>query len=106
MLRIIKATVVAASLLAVASPGLAHPHVVIRGNGDERVLASGQNHPQFIAGKSCEGVGTATGVGPAWYGLETAHHGPDAGTKGKRDGCYQTTGSVPPGQDVKSPVIR
>jgi hypothetical protein len=100
------AIVLITGLLACASSALAHPHVVIKGNGDERVLASGQNHPSFINGVSCVGIGSATGVGPAWYGLETAHHGPDAGAKGKRDGCYQTTGSVPPGQDVQSPVIR
>jgi len=40
---------------------------------------------------------------PAAYGLETAHHGPDAGEPGRGDGCYQTTGAVPPARDVASP---
>lgn len=75
---------------------LAHPHVVST-SGQE--LANGQNHGPFVNGTSCGGD-------PAAYGLETAHHGPDAGTSGRADGCYQTTGSVPPGQDVTNPVIR
>jgi hypothetical protein len=25
---------------------------------------------------------------PAFYGLESAHHGPDAGDPGKDEGCY------------------
>jgi hypothetical protein len=31
--------------------------------------------------------------GPAGYGLETAHHGPDAGRPGKGDGCYAVAGN-------------
>ena len=81
----------------------AHPH-----NVKGQPIANGQNHPAFINGQSCESFGPAstTPIGPAWYGLETAHHGPDAGTRGRADGCYETTGRVPPGQDVQSPVIR
>ena len=87
----------AASLLALSSgPAFAHPHVV---STSGQTLANGQNHGPFVNGRSCGGD-------PAAYGLETAHHGPDAGTPGRADGCYQTTGSVPPGQDVASPVIR
>lgn len=76
-------------------PAGAHPHV-ITSNG--QVIANGQLHGAFVDGVSCGGD-------PAAYGLENAHHGPDAGTPGVADGCYQTTGSVPPGQDVSSPAI-
>ncbi|HXH89349.1 MAG TPA: hypothetical protein VNI55_12175 [Gaiellaceae bacterium] len=86
----------AATALIGPAAALAHPHVV---STSGQVLANGQNHAPFVSGTSCGGD-------PAAYGLETAHHGPDAGTPGRADGCYQTTGSVPPGQDVASPVIR
>ncbi|MBA3347963.1 MAG: hypothetical protein H0T13_05330 [Actinobacteria bacterium] len=88
----------ALSLLVLGSGGsaLAHPHVV---STSGQVLANGQNHGPFVNGVSCGGD-------PAAYGLETAHHGPDAGTPGRADGCYRTTGGVAPGQDVASPVIR
>jgi len=77
----------------------AHPHQV-ETPGTTQVIANGQNHAPFVDGVSCGGD-------PAAYGLKTAHHGPDAGTPGKGDdGCYQTTGAVPPGQDVANPVIR
>ena len=60
-------------------------------------IANGQHHPVFTSigggqGTSCDtsaGPGGAE-VGPAWYGLEVAHHGPDTGAAGKSDGCYQT----------------
>ncbi|HET9455788.1 MAG TPA: hypothetical protein VFO78_00495 [Candidatus Limnocylindrales bacterium] len=64
-----------------------------------QVIAHGQNHGPFVNGVACGGD-------PAAYGLETAHHGPDAGTAGKADGCYMTTGGVAPGADVENPVIR
>lgn len=83
-----------ALVLAVAGPVSAHPHTV---NGQE--IANGQNHGPFVNGVSCGGD-------PAAYGLETAHHGPDAGTPGKSDGCYMTTGGVAPGLDVENPVIQ
>lgn len=81
---------------ALAPAALAHPHVV---SPSGQTLANRQNHAPFVNGTACGGD-------PAAYGLETAHHGPDAGTPGRGDGCYQTTGSVPPGQDIASPVIR
>ena len=71
----------------------AHPHTA---NG--QVIANGQNHGPFVNGVSCGGD-------PAAYGLESAHHGPDAGEPGKADGCYQTTGNVPPGEDDENPAI-
>ncbi len=96
--RVVMACAVA---VAVSSPvaASAHPHTV--GTPDHsQALANGQNHAPFVDGVSCGGD-------PAAYGLETAHHGPDAGTPGKADdGCYQTTGGVPPSQDVENPVIR
>lgn len=88
----------AASIVALAAgpAALAHTHVA---STSGQVIANGQNHGPFVNGVSCGGD-------PAAYGLETAHHGPDAGTAGRADGCYQTTGSVAPGLDVSNPVIR
>jgi hypothetical protein len=86
------------------TPAWAHPHQIDTNHngvidaGDVQ-LANGQNHGPFVNGVSCGGD-------PAAYGLETAHHGPDAGEPGSADGCYQTTGGVPPGEDVENPVIR
>ncbi len=86
--------------LALAAPAAAHPHrVSVAHQGAGQVIANGQNHGPFIGGVSCGGD-------PAAYGLETAHHGPDAGRRGKADGCYQTTDRVAPSSDVTSPVIR
>ena len=94
------AAALATLVLASAIPASAHPHQVsVAHQGQGQVIANGQNHGPFVAGVSCGGD-------PAAYGLETAHHGPDAGTPGKGDGCYQTTGGVPPSQDVANPVIR
>ena len=100
------ATLVVAALIGPAA-ALAHPHVV---EPSDQVIANGQSHGPFVNGTSCDGD-------PAAYGLETAHHGPDSGVSGKADpvdgsrqeeraACYQTTGAVPPGHDVESPVIR
>jgi hypothetical protein len=73
----------------------AHPHTA---GPKDQVLANGQNHGPFVSGVTCGGD-------PAAYGLETAHHGPDAGTPGKADGCYMTTGGVAPGLDDRNPAI-
>lgn len=89
-----------AALAALTLTGLvaAHPHVVSNPSHDQ-VLADGQNHPGFQPINadglrlSCEGVLEPATAGPAGYGLETAHHGPDAGTPGKADGCYATVGN-------------
>ena len=91
--------VVAAALACVvplwlATPALAHPHQAEHAHqGAGQVIANGQNHPGFDGALSCESFGGAGGVayGPAWYGLETAHHGPDAGDPGKDDGCFVRT---------------
>jgi hypothetical protein len=99
MKRILIAGVAAVALAAYAPAALAHPHEAVNGqNGDGQVIANGQNHGPFVNGVSCGGD-------PAAYGLETAHHGPDAGTPGNADGCYQTTGGVPPLQDVSNPAL-
>lgn len=93
-------TAVGALLLAAAAPVAAHEHYAANGQaGDGQLLANGQLHAPFVNGVSCGGD-------PAAYGLETAHHGPDAGTPGKADGCYMTTGGVAPGLDVQNPAIR
>jgi hypothetical protein len=81
-----------------AAVAVAHPHIVSTSSHDQ-LLANGQNHPGFQAigtdglRLSCAGVLEPANAGPAGYGLETAHHGPDAGTPGKADGCYATVGN-------------
>lgn len=81
--------------LTLAGAASAHEHRVAR-NG--QIIANGQNHGPYVSGVSCGGD-------PAAYGLESAHHGPDAGTPGKADGCYMTTGGVAPGLDDENPAI-
>jgi hypothetical protein len=84
--------------LAVPAEAAAHVHVVTGGDHAQQ-LANGQNHPGFQPLNadglrlSCEGVLEPANAGPAGFGLETAHHGPDAGTPGKADGCYATVGN-------------
>ena len=100
MRKVLATTVAFVAGAFVPATALAHPHeasVAHQGEGQE--LANGQNHGPFVNGVSCGGD-------PAAYGLETAHHGPDAGTAGRADGCYATTGGVPPSADVANPVIR
>lgn len=76
----------------------AHPHIVSTPDHNQ-VLANGQNHPGFQPvdenglRQSCAGALEPSNSGPAGYGLETAHHGPDAGAPGKADGCYATLGN-------------
>ena len=87
----------AAAFLGAASGALAHPHKAEHAHGDTgQVIANGQNHPTFINGESCETFAHLDGYGPAWYGLETAHHGPDAGDPGRGEGCYQIEGRLSP----------
>jgi hypothetical protein len=94
--RIAAAAIVAAAI--VAGPVAAHEHVA-ENSPQQQVLANGQNHPGFqsLGGDglrlSCEGVLMPANAGPAGYGLETAHHGPDAGDPGKDDGCYAVVGN-------------
>ena len=85
--------------LVLAVPALAHEHIVDPdGDGVGQVLANGQLHGPFNAS------GVTCGGDPAAYGLESAHHGPDSGTPGKADGCYQVD-SMPPGTDDNNPAI-
>ncbi len=84
--------------LVVPTVAAAHPHT-IETPDHTQPIANRQNHADPVNGVMCGGD-------PAAYGLETAHHGPDAGTSGNADGCYQTTGNVHPRDDVENPVIR
>lgn len=96
------AVAVSTAVLLAGSPAAAHPHQV-QTPDHTQVLADEQNHPGFqpVNGDglrlSCEGVlepvAPLPPSGPAGYGLETAHHGPDSGTPGKADGCYATLGN-------------
>lgn len=90
---------VAFSLVLVLGFAFAHPHVAAPAHkGAGQVIANGQLHGTFSpSGEVCGGD-------PAAYGLETAHHGPDSGTPGSADGCYQVD-SMPPGSDDENPAI-
>ena len=88
---------VGAAAIAVAGSAFAHPHTIEK-NG--QVLANGANHPAFKVGAdgrrmSCE-ASPQHNNNAAWYGLETAHHGPDASGGGRSDGCYQIEGNLSP----------
>ena len=81
------------AMLAVLGAGTAaaHPHVAEKSPHDQQI-ANGQNHPGYSydaatnLSTSCD---TSDSPGdPAFYGLESAHHGPDAGDPGKDEGCY------------------
>src|ERR671919_1251032 len=93
------ASLLMTSMVALLGAGMAaaHPHEVST-PGHDQVIANGQNHPGFVTDSeagvitACEGVNEPADTGPAGYGLETAHHGPDSGTRGKADGCYQRDG--------------
>jgi hypothetical protein len=73
----------------------AHTHTA---NG--QLIANGQNHYAFVRVPNetadisddqwltCDTFAALANVGPAWFGVETAHHGPDSGVAGKGDGCY------------------
>ena len=92
----------ALTVLGLAAPASAHPHQVsVAHQGAGQVIANGANHATYTV---TAGGREACGGDPAAYGLESAHHGPDAGTPGKADGCFEVTGT--PATDVTSPVIR
>lgn len=107
--RVPAATLAAVALLTGSAVAVsAHQHV-IGSNG--QVIANGQNHPAF-------GFDAATGTylscvtnalppdyGPAWYGIETAHHGSDSGDPGKGDGCYAADSSPSGEGDDVNPAI-
>jgi hypothetical protein len=98
----------AVGLLAASTAAVsAHSHVIGK-NG--QVIANGQNHFAFIAQGdgtflSCDTFTPLAGVGPAWFGLETAHHGPDSGDPGKGDGCYKADASPLSEADDVNPAI-
>ena len=101
---------ISAGVLLVAFAGVttAHPHEV-HTKHHSQVLANGQNHPGFTLNDdgtaiSCEGVLEPSNSGPAGWGLETAHHGPDAGKPGKADGCYVVVTDILPPPD-NNPAI-
>lgn len=95
MLRAAIIAIVLAAAAAAPSAALAHVHSVTTGNGTHQNLANGQNHAPFVNNVSC------VVVDPAGYGLETAHHGPDSGTPGAADTCYQRDGAP----DDQNPAI-
>lgn len=83
-----------------AGPASAHAiHHVKTGNGGTQQLANDRNHGAvvFVSGLAlfCVDAGEAVNSGNtlsgAMYGIETAHHGPDAQGNGLSDGCYATT---------------
>ena len=95
----------ALSIALTTAIAAAHEHKVNAGTDQETVLANGQNHPAFAfdtaTGKwvSCVTNTLLPGYGPAWYGLETAHHGPDSLAAGKGDGCYAADANPAPAVD-------
>ncbi|HET7726205.1 MAG TPA: hypothetical protein VFK54_02660 [Candidatus Limnocylindrales bacterium] len=119
--RVLLAGSLASALSAAAvAPALAHDHYAGPAHGGTgQVLANGGNHPKFLPSAggtytSCESNGPVPGdtISNAWYGLETAHHGPDSGDPGKRDvvngvvdRCYTADGN-PATSDDQNPAIR
>jgi hypothetical protein len=98
----------AVMLLAVSVSAVsAHPHTIGR-NG--QVIANGQNHYGFVMQAdgtflSCDTFTPLANLGPAWFGLETAHHGPDSGAPGRGDGCYLADSSPLGEADDVNPAI-
>lgn len=107
-LRLPAAMLAALMLMAVtASVASAHSHV-IGSNG--QVIANGQNHYAFVMQAdgtflTCDTFTALANQGPAWYGLETAHHGPDSGDPGRGDGCYLADASPLSEADDVNPAI-
>jgi hypothetical protein len=107
-LRLQLAMLAALSMVAVSATVASALSHVIGSNG--QVIANGQNHYAFVAQGdgtflSCDTFTPLAGVGPAWYGLETAHHGPDSGDPGKGDGCYLADASPASEADDVNPAI-
>ncbi|MGH2455356.1 MAG: hypothetical protein ACRDHD_03770 [Candidatus Limnocylindria bacterium] len=108
LFRVPAALLAALALLAVsAAAASAHSHVIGH-NG--QVIANGQNHYAFqmqLDGTwlTCDTMAPLANQGPAWFGLETAHHGPDSGDPGKGDGCYLADASPLSEADDVNPAI-
>jgi len=97
------AALAATVLLAGVAPAAAHVHFSDSSEHDQP-LANGATHPA-----ATDGFTTICGEDPdpwdsAAYGLESAHHGPDSGTPGKADGCYQADSDIRTSDDV-NPAI-
>jgi len=92
-----------AALSIIAAPVWGHPHTIAK-NG--QVLANGATHgpPTFDAE---DGNWEICDADPATYGLEVAHHGPDADRDGASDGCYEVQGGLLPGNPLadRNPAI-
>lgn len=107
-IRRLTATIAAMSLLVVSATSVAaHAHTIGR-NG--QVIANGQNHYAFVMQTdgtflSCDTFTALPNLGPAWFGLETAHHGPDSGSPGRGDGCYAADASPLSEADDVNPAI-
>jgi hypothetical protein len=105
-LRLPAAALAAVALLASGTAvASAHSHNV---NG--QLIANGQNHYAFVPQAdgtflTCDTFTALPNVGPAWFGLETAHHGPDSGSPGKGDGCYLADASPLGEADDQNPAI-
>ena len=112
-LRRLTGAVAAATFTVAVGAGAvaAHSHVVNQGTDQETVIANGQNHPAFVFDAatgtyvSCDTNTLLLGFGPAWFGVETAHHGPDSGDPGKGDGCYAADSSPSGEGDDVNPAI-
>ena len=87
--------------MLVAEPNTAEPNTaepVIGPEAAERLAQLGVTRVADGTFTSCESYGPVPGdsIGPAWNGLETAHHGPDSGDPGTAEDCYKADGSLPP----------
>ncbi|HEX7189812.1 MAG TPA: hypothetical protein VF423_16485 [Actinomycetes bacterium] len=96
-------------LLGQAAPASAHAHAAENAQ-HQQLLANGQLHATPVDGFTtvCD-VNETNGStsDPAAYGLETAHHGPDVGTPGKRqDGCYENEIDIRLAEADVNPGIR
>lgn len=106
--RLSAATIATVALLTASAAAVsAHQHVIGK-NG--QVIANGQNHYAFQAVGdgtfiTCDTFTALANQGPAWYGLETAHHGPDSGDAGRGDGCYLADASPLGETDDVNPAI-
>lgn len=104
--RFVTAALAAGALLAMSAASVsAHAHTVFG-----QLIANGQNHYAFIMQAdgtflTCDTFTPLPGLGPAWFGLETAHHGPDSGTPGKGEGCYLADASPLGEADDVNPAI-
>ena len=87
-----------AGMLVPGGQVAAHPHVADPAHhGAGQTIANGQLHGAFDGTESCGGD-------PAAYGLESAHHGPDSGIRGRADGCYEAD-AAPPSLDDPNPAL-